>query len=181
MNRILTNPLTWNWEYINTFAPWLSAVGIFAAVWIALRLSLAERRPRLVITAGLVPAMPDNPNQSIFIKAENLGLRDVQVTGIWLKIGRWKPTVFPINWMQHLAGCATYPHHVQALSSEEYRFLAAFTDDQVWMIRGLLATGNTRLWRSMMVVFITPGRQITARVDAKLRDWLLAELQVRSQ
>jgi hypothetical protein len=120
----MIDPRNWDWALINSFAPWLSAVGTLLAVYFALRLARTESRPRLVITAGLVPTMPADLSKTLYIKAENLGLRDVQVTAIWLKIGLWKPTFFPINLMQHQSGCATYPHHVQALSSQEYRFLA---------------------------------------------------------
>jgi hypothetical protein len=40
------------WRFLNTFAPWFSALGTFAAVAITLWLTISRSRPRVKVLAG---------------------------------------------------------------------------------------------------------------------------------
>jgi len=82
------------WQFINTFAPWLSAIGTFAAVLVSLYLARQASMLNLNITAGhrviLTPGKKGPYPEFISISIINTGNRDLQITDIGWKVGFFK-------------------------------------------------------------------------------------------
>ena len=75
------------WRFINSFAPWLSALGTSAAVIVSLYLARRGARLSVRISANIVKLTePDSP-EYLRIAVVNRGFRDVPVAGIVWK--RW--------------------------------------------------------------------------------------------
>src|SRR5436190_14573379 len=84
------------WRFINSFAPWLSALGTISAVIVSLYLALRTARVRLQIVSGIyhVARIGQTLAQSakvIQIRAINTGFREVTIQGImWRHIGLFR-------------------------------------------------------------------------------------------
>jgi hypothetical protein len=79
-----------DWKFINTFAPWFSALGSLAAVITALYLARTERTVDLKITAGVrvVAAPPQNPEKCVYVEVVNRGRRRAIVDSILWRLPR---------------------------------------------------------------------------------------------
>jgi len=82
------------WEFINTFSPWLSALGTIAAVVVALYLARIDKQVRLEVSAGirfmLTSGVPGPHPEYLAIRIVNIGHREAQVTNIGWKVGLFK-------------------------------------------------------------------------------------------
>jgi len=84
------------WQFINSFAPWLAAIGTLLAVILSLYLARRDRNIRLTVDAGLVVMVPDGGGSSediIMISATNIGHRSVVLTSFFGKLEFLKSTI----------------------------------------------------------------------------------------
>ena len=81
-------------KFINTFAPWLSAIGTLAAVVVSLYLASQGKRVKLNITVGhrlmVTPGQGRPYPEYILISIINIGHKEVQITNIGWKVGFFK-------------------------------------------------------------------------------------------
>ncbi|WHZ17462.1 MAG: hypothetical protein OJF52_004314 [Nitrospira sp.] len=72
------------WQFINSFAPWFSALGTISAVIASLYLATKTRRLHIKVTASLNTLVQTGmPSRDyVTISAVNLGAREVTITGI---------------------------------------------------------------------------------------------------
>lgn len=82
-----------HWDFINSFANWISAFGTVGAVVVSLWLALRPERITLSVSAGIrvviIPGVQVAPARFITISAVNRGKRVAKVTGIgWAYGGR---------------------------------------------------------------------------------------------
>lgn len=98
------------WKFINTFAPWLSAVGTLTAVIATIYFSRKDKFLKLKVNAGLrlivSPHYPPN-TELVCIEVTNIGIRKAKLIGIGLQIGRLK-----------LAHFEFIPHNKDLISSD---------------------------------------------------------------
>jgi hypothetical protein len=82
------------WEFINTFAPWLSAAATICAVVLSLYLAFIRNRPKLRVRATHVVIVEQGgmaPYPSyVLINVVNVGDKRVRVTGIGWEFGVWR-------------------------------------------------------------------------------------------
>lgn len=81
------------WQFINTFAPWLSAVGTITAVIVSLYLASTRSKIKLSITAGhrvLAGLGTGHFPDYLMIKIVNAGFRTARVTGVGWQVGLFK-------------------------------------------------------------------------------------------
>jgi hypothetical protein len=82
------------WKFINTFAPWLSAIVTIAAVIVSLYLARRSESVKLNITAGhrlmATPGIKGPYPEYLAINIVNTGHRDVQITNIGWRVGFFK-------------------------------------------------------------------------------------------
>lgn len=86
----------WDWKFINSFAPWLSAVGTLTSATIALFLGLRKPKAKLRCACSkyliLEPGRKnENPDKILKILIVNEGHVPVTVTGFGFSIG-WRFT-----------------------------------------------------------------------------------------
>ena len=87
------------WRFINTFAPWLSAVGTLAAVATSLWLAQRDRRIRLAVRASLRIQFirgggPGHGDRLVSVNVINRGRRAATVSGIGWRLGLLKRREF---------------------------------------------------------------------------------------
>lgn len=75
-----------HWDFVNSFATWISAFGTVGAVVVSLWLALRPERIALSVSAGIrvviIPGVQVPPPRYITITAVNRGKRVAKVTGI---------------------------------------------------------------------------------------------------
>lgn len=77
------------WEFINTFADWFSAIGTILAVWVSLWLARQASLPKARITASVMRKVGESGLGSEFlgIQIANVGDRPFIVTGLMWRAG----------------------------------------------------------------------------------------------
>ena len=79
------------WRFVNSFAPWLSAIGSLSAVAFALYLARQDKRVRLDVSVGhrlLATQGVAGPHHSyLAIKVTNIGHREAQISNLTWKTG----------------------------------------------------------------------------------------------
>jgi hypothetical protein len=85
-------PDTETWKFINTFAPWLSAVGTLSAVATSLWLAQRDRRIRLAVRASLRIQLlrgggPGHGDRFLSVNVVNRGRRAATISGIGWRFG----------------------------------------------------------------------------------------------
>lgn len=79
------------WKFINSFAPWFSAIGTISAVVVSLYIALSSRKISINISSDIFDF--GNENRSLIITVTNTGLRTVVVDNqhcIRFQAGRFK-------------------------------------------------------------------------------------------
>ena len=101
MGRAHNTIMEWNsildketWQFIITFAPWLSAIGTIVAVFISVYLARRQERMRLEVSAGhrlmITPGQKGPHPEYILIHIVNIGQREVQINNIGWTVGLFK-------------------------------------------------------------------------------------------
>jgi hypothetical protein len=82
------------WELINSFANWLSAIGTLAAVIVALYLAYRAARPKVQLSVGhriiIEPGTKGPTPEFVMFKVVNAGDRPVRITQIGWKVGLYR-------------------------------------------------------------------------------------------
>lgn len=85
-----------DWKFINTFAPWFSAIGTFLAVCVSLYISHSTRKISLSISSGIFVFNEDGIDEEhLGINVTNIGYRTVflnNAVSISFQIGLFKKT-----------------------------------------------------------------------------------------
>jgi hypothetical protein len=89
------------WRFINTFAPWLSALGTLIAVAASLVIARRVHSNRLTVSVGarllLESGRAANDNLFMTIIVTNTGPRPLTVTGAGWRVGMLRKKTFVIN------------------------------------------------------------------------------------
>lgn len=77
------------WSFLNSFAPWLSALGTVSAVLVSLWLARRDYKVRLKIYVYINSFLNENKENLEYLAIEifNIGRREVQISGIVWQIG----------------------------------------------------------------------------------------------
>lgn len=77
------------WEFINTFAPWLSAAGTILAAVVALYLGLSGRREKLQLSAGVWLTVGEGVKQERFVRISvtNIGHNELILHNVGWRVG----------------------------------------------------------------------------------------------
>lgn len=124
------------WKFINTFAPWLSAIGTISAVALSLHLARRDKNVRLEVSAGhriMVTQAGDSEEPSpeyLFISIVNVGHREAQLTNIGWKAGIFKKK-HAIQTIINNEYSNTLP--IRLKDGEEARYLIPLEGDLNWL------------------------------------------------
>lgn len=176
------------WEFVNSFAPWLAAMGTTAAVVTSLYLARRAEQIRLEIQAGerIVVQEGDNPENrpSLFwVNATNLGRRQATITTLYWKPCRlvspsliWIPPrnrySFQLPATIEDGASASWATPIQDLE-------ANLAEDARRIFSGVL--GDFWLWWTRFCVVTSTGQEFGSRLEkplrARLRRWARSKSQ----
>jgi hypothetical protein len=173
----------WNWQLINSFADWFSALGTIGAVIVALYLAGQDKRIRLRVSAGhrelVSQGLKGPPPQYLTIRVTNVGHREVQVTGIGWRIGLFKKSYAQQTIMVDGVS-STLP--VRLRDGEEAVYYIPLFDEMNWLgrfiekmlspaLRWRLRFTYVRIFTSVGKVFEEPLEQgMKRRIIAHAKD-----------
>ena len=82
-----------DWDFINSFSNWLSAIGTVSAVWVALYLAKRATTQKAKVTVGhriMIQLGDKGPiPEFVVFNIINTGERSIRVTQIGWKVGLW--------------------------------------------------------------------------------------------
>ena len=166
------------WEFINTFSPWLSAVGTLAAVLVSLYLAGRDRRIKLRISAGhrliVSQGLPGEPSDYLAIHIVNIGHRETQITGLGWKIGLFKKQ-YGIQTIMRDGMSSTMP--VRIRDGEEASYFIPLKGDPRWLndfvVNFLQPNPKSRLKHIKLQAFTSVGKKFETKIDKGLQNKLL--------
>jgi hypothetical protein len=176
------------WEFINSFAPWFSAVGTFSAVVVSLYLARRAARPKVRVSSAIVRTvpcarpMPGGSAEFFQIRVVNSGFREVTVSGVmWKQLGWRKQTyvVFPPD----DAYSTKLPAKLQYGEQAHFFFQ---TSEFPRLARALLETlgdstaSSLKLRMLRVGVYASTGEEFLSSLDEHLRKWLVQEAKATS-
>ena len=122
------------WEFINSFAPWLSAVGVISAVLVSLHLARRDKNIRLEVSAGhrliATPGEPGPYPEYLIIHVVNIGHRDAQLINIGWKVGIFKKR-YAVQTISHDGMSSQLP--VRLKDGEEAKYLIPLGGEPDWL------------------------------------------------
>ncbi len=180
-----------DWNFINGFSGWLSAIGTLLAVIVSLWLARRDSRVRLKLHVGIrkifferkIYERPAEEPDFLLIAVTNVGRRVVTVTGLF-----WKNRLVPRRWLFQMPGearlSAQIPARLQdgdeadfavplaalAPGSESADFKALIPRPRMLTIRFL-----------RIVVRTSTGEHFAAPLERELRKWFLAFVEGKPQ
>jgi len=168
------------WKFINTFAPWLSAIGTLSVVIISLYLARAEKPIKLEVRAGhrimITPDQGGEHPEYLFISAINKGHRIATITNIGWRIGLFKK--------QHMIQMVTADLDSSALPAkiddgEEAQWYIPLNVEDNWIEKfsrdRLPPYPRIKIFSLRLRIFTSVGKTFEARIEKSLKDKLLEE------
>lgn len=169
------------WRFINTFAPWLSAIGTLSAVAVALYLSRRDRRLRLEVSAGrrlIITQGVGEPQTYLAIKVVNVGHREAEVTSIGWRVGLFRRQC-AIQSIMSDGISSTLP--VRLKDGEEANYFLPLNEDAKWLnifVRDfLLLHPKLWVWTIRIRARTSVGPMFESKIEKGLRDFLLKEVR----
>lgn len=168
------------WKFINTFAPWLSALGTLSAVSVSLYLARAAKPLKLEIRAGhriiVETGQKGTPPEFLFVSVINTGHRIATITNIGWKIGLFKKR-HAIQVVQKDMYSSGVP--VKIDDGEEAKWLIPLDLADNWIQRFardfLKPYPRWNLFWLRLQIHTSVGKTFEARIEKGLRSKLMEE------
>jgi len=158
------------WLFINSFAPWLSALGSLSAVILSLYMSRQDKRISLDISAGYKVAVNPNSNSTpenlLHIHIVNIGYKNVQIHQLGWKTGFFKNKDF-IFLLDKQPYSDNIPKRLEfgeeanffIVLDNEYKFIDKFISDFLPNFKRL------RIHFIKLVVYTTIGKSFSCKLE----------------
>lgn len=162
------------WKFINTFAPWLSALGTLLAVLVSLNLARRDRKIRLEISAGhrivVTPGVPAPYPEYLSINIVNVGHREAQITNIGWKVGILKKQ-YAVQ--TTISDGISSPIPVRLKDGDEAKYLIPLNEQTKWLEnfgKDMLSPfPRIRAHFVKVQVFTSIGRTFESHIEKNLR------------
>jgi hypothetical protein len=175
------------WQFINSFADWLSGIGSIVAVVVALYLAARDRRIRLIPRAAhqviLVPNLRSN-QEIVGISVTNNERRPAIITGLYLKAGMSKKNLFQLTPVGLLSGSSGFPQELRDGEQAHYRYLTSdFQASAIPEFVRIYPRISRSIWRGMWLrwmkigVETSVGKRFERPLHGTLRQWLSEQLR----
>ena len=174
------------WRFINTFAPWLSALGTLSAVALSLYLARRDKTVRLEVSAGhrllVTPGTPGPWPEFLAISVVNIGHRDAQITNIGWRVGILRKrhaiqTTITDGMSSQLP--------IRLRDGEEAKYFVPMNETTNWLdnfaSKMLAPLPRVQVYFVRIQVFTTIGRTFEARIESSLRDKLIAAVDAKAR
>ncbi|MCY4153869.1 MAG: hypothetical protein OXD47_11250 [Gammaproteobacteria bacterium] len=163
-----------SWLFINSFAPWLSAVGTIAAVVATIYFAKRGERVRLKISAGhrllVGQGMPEPFPEYLCIRVVNIGYRDTNVKNIGWKVRLFKKRYAVQNIVQNQFS-SKLP--VLLRQGEEVNYLIPINKETNWLKRFCLdmLMPNPQVHIHFVKIWVTTSVGITfeSKIESSLK------------
>ena len=168
------------WKFINTFAPWFSAIGTLAAVIVSLYLARKSKEVKIKASVGhriIIEQGSTGPHpEYVVIKVVNHGGRITNVTNIGWKVGFYKKR-YGIQTVPLDPYSSKIP--VKLNDGEEATFLIPLKQDKNWISSFskdfLLPSPRYNLFTVRLQIFTSVGKTFSFKIEEGLKNMLLDE------
>ena len=175
------------WRFINSFAPWFSALGTLAAVIVSLYLARRAARPKIGVSVAITRMA--KPGQStddlppfLRIGVVNRGFREVVLIGVmWKQLG-WRKQRY-VDWSPANAYSKQLPTKLQHGEEAQLFFQ---TDTFPTLAMPLLKTlsrstrSSFKLRLLRVGVYASTGEEFLSSLDEHIREWLVQQAKAIS-
>lgn len=173
---------TETWKFINTFAPWLSAIGTLTAVIVSLYLSRSEKPIKLKVRAGhrimIEQGQKGTRPEYLYISAINTGHRIATITNVGWKMGLWKKQ-YAIQVVQKDLYSSNLP--VKIDDGEEARWFISLDTKDNWLERFardfLSPHPRWNLYWLRVQIHTSVGKTFESPIEKSLKEKLLNEFK----
>ena len=163
-----------DWKFINTFAPWLSAIGTLLAVVVSLYLAYTSRRQKLKPTVSITFMVTQGQKEKIYpeyvsLKAINIGHTKVKITNIGWNVGFLKKRTFLQTNPKNIYS-SEIPITIE--EGEEASWLIDINNNQ-WIEKfyeNTLQKNKWNLWSLKFVVYTSKNKSFYCRVNKSFKD-----------
>jgi len=164
-----------DWQFINSFAGWFSALGTIAAVVVALYFARQDKRIRLRVNAGhRIVVAPDSEGphpEYLVMGATNVGHREAQITGLGWRIGFFRKRFFEQAPMWNDGISSPLPSRLR--DGDEARYYFPLSGETRWLPdfaqKMLLPRAKWNLRCARVRVFTSVGKVFEAPLEPGLR------------
>lgn len=175
---------TETWRFINTFAPWFSAIGTILAVITSLYLARTSRRIRLEVNAGVRTHVGQGfpMTDYVAIRVVNLGHRAATIQSIGWKIGFFRKRLFfQMSDVPMLS--AQLPRKLDDGESALYLFSVKAGEGNGWIevfkpILDKCIFPKLAVYSMKAQVHTSVGKTFEARIERGLRDLLTGKKKI---
>ncbi|SMN17354.1 hypothetical protein CRYPA_1465 [uncultured Candidatus Thioglobus sp.] len=162
------------WKFVNSFAPWLSAIGSLSAVFLALYLSRQDKRVRLDVSVGhrliITPGEPGPHPECLAIKIVNVGHREAQISNLTWKTGIFKKS-YAVQMTTRDLLSSPMPHRIK--DGEEANYFIELDRNNDWInkfIKDFLPNfPSLRLWFIRFRVHTSIGKNFSTKLESSLK------------
>jgi hypothetical protein len=171
------------WEFVNSFAPWLSAFATIAVVIVSLYFSRRDKKIRIEISAGyrLIISQGDLNNRPEYLNVHivNIGHREVQIVNIGWKIGFIKKKYF-IQKRINNDGLSS-PMPIRLRDGDEANYYIPLNDETNWIDnlieKRLQPHPKMNLNFMKLQVFTSVGNEFNTKIEKGLKKRILENLK----
>jgi hypothetical protein len=173
------------WKFINTFAPWFSAIGTLSAVSVSLFLARSEKPIKFEILAGhriiIQPGTGRNYPEYLLISAINTGHRIATITNVGWEVGLFRKR-HAIQVVHKDIYSSGLPAKID--DGEEARWMIPLDLDRNWIESFskdfLMPYPRWNLFWMKLQIHTSVGKTFKRRIEKSLRLKLLEECKKQS-
>lgn len=170
------------WRFVNSFAPWLSAIGSLSAVAFALYLARQDKRVRLDVSVGhriLVTQGVEGPHPSyLAIKITNIGHREAQISNLTWKTGIFRKA-HAIQTISRDDMSSAMP--VRLKDGEEANYFVRLDDEHDWLGKFIEDFLPNKYWLRLKLarfrVHTTIGSEFSTKLEKGFIDLCLERIK----
>lgn len=167
------------WKYINTFAPWLSAIGTISAVVVSLYLARSEKPVRLKIQADTRTIIDSNNEEYLIIEAINIGSKKANIIGLGWTLGIFIKKSFIQIVKEDYTDLYSSKLPISLMDGEEARWFVPLKGKK-WLKNfstDLSFFPRWSLYWMRLEVFTSNGGKFKTKIGKGLRQALLEEIK----
>ena len=167
-----------SWKFINTFAPWFSAIGTFGAVITSLYLAKSEKPIKLKLLADIRILTEENNPQYLMIEVVNIGSKVTNIIGIGWEMGLFKKLSFIQIVKNDITDLYSSPLPIKLNDGEDAKWLVALEKKNNWIESFVKNLGNYPRWNIYwlrLIITTANGKTFKSKVGKSLKDALLKE------
>ncbi len=169
-----------NWEFINSFAPWVAGIGSIAAVIVSLYLASKYQSVRIKVYSNISTLFASNDQSGdqkiVLINITNIGFRPATINSITIKYGVFKKNTFltrNVNYDHNV----NFPFEIKSGASRDliiklttFEGIIVYTDADLKGLKGLV-----NIYSMKFIVNTTIDKKYKSRFGKSIRTFIRKE------